>query len=209
MPSSPAAFWGHRFGQIVLKLVHFGIALVLGLVLSAGSVPAKSGRRPEFRLPQTRARPLLEAERMYLGMRDIEFNLYTHTQGWEVLDQEERPRRGSASTLLLQPGGEALNGEDGTVVFAQGVFVRPFFEKARLVGIQLTPNFGEGGISLRQFQSLARAWFPDDRLVMRYQILPEDSTQKIVEAVIGRIPEAFRDLIGKTPIPFHPLVLNP
>jgi hypothetical protein len=209
MPSSPAAFWGHRFGQIVLKLGHLGSALVLGLVLSAGSVPAKSGRRPEFRLPQTRARPFLEAERMYLGMRDIEFNNYTHAQGWEILDQKERPRRGSASTLLLQPGGEALNGEDGTVVFAQGVFVRPFFEKTRLVGMQLTPNFGEGGISLHQFQLLARAWFPDDRLVMRYQILPEDSTQKIVEAVIGRIPEAFRDLIGKTPIPFHPLVLNP
>jgi hypothetical protein len=44
---------------------------------------------------------------------------------------------------------------------------------------------------------------------MRYQVLPEDSTQKIVEAVIGRIPEAFRDLIGKTPIPFRPMVLNP
>jgi hypothetical protein len=142
-------------------------------------------------------------------MRDIEFNNYTRSQGWDVLDQEERPRRGSASTLLMQPGGEAFNTEDGTVVFAQGVFVRPFFEKTRLVGMQLTPNFGEGGISLRQFQLLARAWFPDDRLVLRYQILPEDSTQKIVEAVIGRIPESFRDLIGKTPIPFHPLILNP
>lgn len=209
MPSSPATLWGHRLGQIVLKSVQIGIALLLGLVLSAGSVPAKSGRRTEFRLPQTRARPLLEAERLYLGMRDIEFNNYTRTQGWDVLDQEERPRRGSASTLLLQPGGEALNTEDGAIIFAQGVFVRPFFEKTRLVGMQLTPNFGEGGISLRQFQLLARAWFPDDRLVMRYQILPEDSSQKIVEAVIGRIPEAFRDLIGKTPIPFHPLVLNP
>jgi hypothetical protein len=185
------------------------------LMVVAAAVPTwaaplqKNGLRPEVLLPQTRARPPLDFERLYLGMREASFLGYARAQGWELVDQTGTLRRSGAAAVLYAPGGEALAIDGGESVLAQGVFVRVFFERDRLVGLQITPNFSEGGITLRRLQLLARAWFPDDRLKLRYQILDEDSAQQVIEALLGRIPEAFAPLTGRSPIPFQAIVLGP
>lgn len=184
------------------------IAVVIACPATAGT-PQKNGLRPETILPQTRARLPLDSERLYLGMQETAFLTYVRAQGWELVEQNESLRRGNALAVLYAPGGEVLTTVGGEHVLAQGVFVRLFFARNRLVGLQLMPNFSEGGITLRQLQLLARAWFPDDRLQLRYQVLPEDSAQQIIEALIGHVPEPFSGLTGRTPIPVQSLVLVP
>jgi len=195
-----------RFRALMLLF----LGAVSAAAVQAAPLPLKNGSRPEFVLPQTRARPLLMRERLYLGMQETAFLGYVRSQGWELIEQHggER-RRGLAASDLYTPGGEQLTAETGEQIFVQGIFVRPFFEHNRLVGLQLTPNFGEGGLTLRQLLILARAWFPDYRLPLRYQVLPEDSAQQVIEALLGRVPDAFAHLVGRTPLQFQSLVLKP
>ena len=171
--------------------------------------PLKNGRRPDGLLPQTRARPLLDTQRLYFGMREADFVAFTQFQGWTPLERNSRLLRRDSLAALYLPGGESLGGDDSPSVFVQGFFVRVYFERGRLTGLQLLPNFGEGGLSLGELQALARAWFPDDRMRLRYQILPEDMTQQVIEAIFGRVPDAFADLVGRAPVPFQSLVLVP
>jgi hypothetical protein len=191
------------------RLFGGGCLLLWLAALPALGLPVKNGQLPQEILPQTRARPAMEADRLYLGMREADFAAYTRVHAWSALEQSAHLQRKAAMAMLYLPGGEALHLPDGPAVTAQGTFVRAFFERGRLSGLQLFPNFGEGGLTLKDLQRLGRAWFPDERLQLRYQMLPEDATQQVVEAILGRIPTVFTDLTGRTSLPFQSLVLGP
>ncbi|AGY58237.1 hypothetical protein [Gloeobacter kilaueensis] len=175
----------------------------------AAALPIKNGQLPTEILPQTRARPALDLQRLYFGMREEDFAAYARDQTWMVLEASARVQRKAATAIMFSPGGEAVDQSGGPPVFAQGFFVRAYFERGRLVGLQLLPNYSEGGISLTALQRLSRSWFPDEKLNLRFQMFPEDGSQQVVEAILGRVPDSFADQVGRAHLQFQSLVLGP
>lgn len=184
-------------------------ALAEALVLKQGELRA-------LPLLQTRARlPLQPLEMLYLGMVEERFLSYARTNNWETISSDREDPRWIR--WQLRPGGEALYLADPFLpqdpsdppIYARGFYVQAYFVGGRLVGMHLIQNPEEPGFNLRELQRLIRAWFPDNRLMLYYQVLPEDPHQQVLGAYLGTIPSAFVADIQRNRVPFCQTFLTP
>jgi hypothetical protein len=156
---------------------------------------------------QTRARPPLQAETLHLGMVEAQFFAYAKENNWAAI----ATIRGSRATAhKLQPGGEglyALPNQD--LVYARGFVADVYFEQGRLVGIRLTKDPRDRGLSAAELMTLVRAWFPDDAISVIYQVIPTDPNQAVIETLIGKIPDDFKQDLGRVSLPFCRAVVFP
>ncbi len=176
----------------------------------------KQGEVRTLPLLQTRARlPLQPLEMLYLGMVEERFLSYARANNWETLSSNREDPRWTR--WQLRPGGEALYLSDASLlrdpsqppIYARGFDVQAYFSGGRLVGMHLIHNPEEPGFRLKELQNLVRAWFPDNRLMLYYQVLPEDPEQHVLGAYLGNIPPAFIADIQRNPVPFCQTFLTP
>ena len=176
----------------------------------------KQGEVRTLPLLQTRARPPLQMEMLYLGMVEERFLSYARANNWETISSDREDPRWSR--WQLRPGGEALylpaapSSRDPSVppLYARGFYVEAYFMGGRLVGMHLIYNPEEPGFNPRQLQRLVRAWFPDNRLMVYYQVLPEDPDQQVLEAYWGTIPPPYlADIQGNSRLPFCQVFFSP
>jgi hypothetical protein len=140
----------------------------------------KQGEVRTLPLLQTRARLPLQMEMLYLGMVEERFLSYARANNWETISSDREDPRWSR--WQLRPGGEALYLPDSPSsqnsleppIYARGFYVQAYFVGGRLAGMHLIRNPEEPGFNLKALQRLIRAWFPDNRLMLYYQVLPED-----------------------------------
>lgn len=195
-----------------LKLV---IALAAGLQLSGFVAPmlasaenheVKIGEVRSLPSLQTRARPPLLPEALHFGMMETHFFEYAKNNNWAAIATTHRH---SNTAHQLQPGGEgvyALPNLD--LVYARGFTANVYFEKGRLVGMRLINDPRDQSLTTSQLIRLVRAWFPDDVVSIVYQVLPNDRQQRVVETLIGKLPEDFTQDLGVSKLPFcHAFVL--
>ncbi len=187
--------WGHR------------PALAEALVLKQGEVRS-------LPLLQTRARlPLQPLEMLYLGMFEERFLSYARANNWETISSDREDPRWIR--WQLRPGGEALYLADASLlreeppIYARGFYVQAYFVGGRLAGMHLIQNPEEPGFNLKELQKLIRAWFPDNRLMLYYQVLPEDPNQQVLGAYLGNIPSAYIADIQRNRVPFCQTFLTP
>lgn len=180
---------------------------------SSQPVVLKQGQLQALPTLQTRARPLLRStEPFYLGMLERRFLAYAIENNWQTLSVTRDPPRWVRWQLL--PGGEAIypalveNTQDPPV-YARGFVIQAYFQSDRLVALQLILNPNEAGFNVDQLRRLVRGWFPDNRLLLRYQVLPEDPSQQVISAYLGEVPPGFASDIGRTPLPFCHAFLTP
>jgi hypothetical protein len=172
----------------------------------------KEGQYQTLPLLQTRARPPIPmGTTLYLGMLQQHFLLYATDNNWETLRVVHHGVDASRWDLL--PGGEAVYSSytpEPRPTYARGFSVRAYFDRQRLVGMQLLRDPREPGFSVSQLQKLVQAWFPDHTLVLWFQVLPEDQSQQVILAYLGEVPHAFeRDLQPTLNVPFCQTLLIP
>jgi len=193
--------------------------VLVGTLLTAASHSAwaevlilKEGQYQNLPLLQTRARPPIPvATTLHLGMVQQHFLLYATDNNWQTLRVVHHGVDASRWDLL--PGGEAVHNThtpEPRPTYARGFWVRAYFDQHRLVGMQLLRDPREPGFSVSQLQKLVQAWFPDQALVLWFQVLPEDQSQQVILAYLGEVPDAFaQDLLPTLNIPFCQTLLTP
>ncbi|WP_244348316.1 hypothetical protein [Thermostichus vulcanus] len=213
-----------RLSRLLLKSLCGATWLgILGALLLWDCRPAfaealvlKQGELRALPLLQTRARlPLQPLEMLYLGMVEERFLNYARANNWETISSDREDPRWTR--WQLRPGGEALYLADAsllrdpleTPIYARGFFVQAYFVGGRLVGMHLIQNPEEPGFNLKELQKLVRAWFPDNRLMLYYQVLPEDPNQQVLGAYLGTIPSAYIADIQRNRVPFCQTFLTP
>ncbi len=196
---------------IVFSLVALGGS---SLPVTADVSVLKQGQVQSLPALQTRARPLLrQMDPFYLGMLERRFLAYALENNWRTISVTRDPPRWVRWQLL--PGGEAVYPVvvdpllAGQPVYARGFVVQAYFQYERLVGLHLIRDPEEIGFDVAQLRQLIRGWFPDHRVVLRYQILPEDPNQQVISAYLGEIPPAFISDIGRNNLPFCHTFLTP
>ena len=176
----------------------------------------KQGEVRTLPLLQTSARLPLQMEMLYLGMVEERFLSYARANNWETISSDREDPRWSR--WQLRPGGEALYLPDATSsrdpleppLYARGFYVEAYFMGGRLAGMHLIDNPEEPGFNLRQLQRLVRAWFPDNRLMVYYQVLPEDPDQQVLGAYWGTVPPPYLATIQRNSrLPFCQTFFSP
>ncbi len=171
----------------------------------------KQGEIRHLPLLQTRARPPVQTvEMLYLGMLEDRFVDYALQNNWQTLSVV-RDQPGGVRWQLL-PGGEAVYSPKATdlfPVYARGFVVQAYFGQQRLIGFHLVRHPEEPGFEVEDLVQLIEAWFPDNRLLLRYQLLPDDRSQQVITAYLGTIPAAFISDVGRTDVPFCQAFFSP
>lgn len=204
---------------VKVKFLCFSMAIASSLFTAIAHIPAaqanNAGDTPNQklgtvrRLPslQTRARTPLQAETLHLGMLEKQFFNYAKDNNWAAITTVHRDQY---TMHQLQPGGEGLYAlPDRKLVYVRGFTANIYFDRDRLVGIRLTPDNRDRPLNKTELLNLVRAWFPDDMLSVIYQVAPSDSSQSIVETLIGTIPKAFEQDLGKVSLPFCRAIVFP
>ena len=156
---------------------------------------------------QTRAHPPLQPDTLHLGMLEPQFFKYAQDNNWAAIATIHRDEY---TMHQLQPGGEGLYAlPDRNLVYVRGFTANIYFESDRLVGIRLTPDNRDRALTAPELLMLVRAWFPDDVLSVIYQVAPSDPRKSIVETLIGTIPKAFEQDLGKVSLPFCRVIVFP
>ena len=156
---------------------------------------------------QTRAHPPLQPDTLHLGMLEPQFFKYAQDNNWAAIATIHRDEY---TMHQLQPGGEGLYAlPDRNLVYVRGFTANIYFESDRLVGIRLTPDNRDRALTAPELLMLVRAWFPDDVLSVIYQVAPSDPRKSIVETLIGTIPKAFEQDLGKVSLPFCRAIVFP
>ncbi|MDX2273014.1 MAG: hypothetical protein NW237_13850 [Cyanobacteriota bacterium] len=189
-------------GSWVVLMVHHPVAAEV-LVLKQGEIR-------QLPILQTRARvPIQALEMLYLGMLEDRFLDYANNNNWQTITATRDTQEWTRWQLL--PGGEAIyrSPHDDRPIYARGFLVQAYFEKSRLIGMHLIRNPDEPGFDLPQLKQLIQAWFPDNRILLRYQALPDDPSQQVITAYLGNVPAAFISDLGRTQIPFCQTFLTP
>ena len=156
---------------------------------------------------QTRARPPLQPTTLHLGMLEKQFFEYAKENNWAAISTI---RRNEFAVHKLQPGGEGLYAlPDRQLVYVRGFTANIYFESDRLVGIRLIPDNRDRPLTTSELLTLVRAWFPDDAVSVIYQVAPSDPRKSIVETLIGTIPKAFEQDLGKVSLPFCRTIIFP
>ncbi|MCX5934689.1 MAG: hypothetical protein NTU99_07890 [Pseudanabaena sp. LacPavin_0818_WC45_MAG_42_6] len=156
---------------------------------------------------QTRAHPPLQPDTLHLGMLEPQFFKYAQDNNWAAIATIHRDEY---TMHQLQPGGEGLYAlPDRKLVYVRGFTANIYFESDRLVGIRLTPDNRDRALTAPELLVLVRAWFPDDVLSVIYQVAPSDPRKSIVETLIGTIPKAFEQDLGKVSLPFCRAIIFP
>ena len=156
---------------------------------------------------QTRAHPPLQPDTLHLGMLEPQFFKYAQDNNWAAIATIHRD---DYTMHQLQPGGEGLYAlPDRNLVYVRGFTANIYFESDRLVGIRLTPDNRDRALTAPELLMLVRAWFPDDVLSVIYQVAPSDPRKSIVETLIGTIPKAFEQDLGKVSLPFCRVIVFP
>lgn len=156
---------------------------------------------------QTRARPPLQPTTLHLGMLEKQFFEYAKDNNWAAI---ATIHRNEFTMHQLQPGGEGLYAlPDRQLVYVRGFTANIYFESDRLVGIRLIPDNRDRALTAPELLILVRAWFPDDVLSVLYQVAPSDPRKSIVETLIGTIPKAFEQDLGKVSLPFCRSIIFP
>ncbi len=156
---------------------------------------------------QTRARPPLQPETLHLGMVETQFFEYAQENNWAAI---ATVRREQYTMHRLQPGGEGLYAmPDRQLIYVRGFVADIYFERDRLVGIRLSPDNRDRPITAKDVLVLVRAWFPDDMVSVIYQVAPSDPRQSVIETLIGKIPKAFEQDLGKVALPFCRAIVFP
>jgi len=156
---------------------------------------------------QTRARSPLQPETLHLGMLEKQFFDYAKDNNWAAIATIHRDEY---TMHQLQPGGEGLYAlPDRQLVYVRGFIANIYFERDRLVGIRLTTDNRDRPLTTSELLNLVRAWFPDDMLSVLYQVAPSDPRKSIVETLIGTIPKAFEQDLGKVSLPFCRAIVFP
>ena len=207
--------------RILYRSALIGLTSLLVLLLSGQGVTAddqvlKQGQVQTLPTLQTRARPVLrQTDPFYLGMLERQFLAYAVENNWRTISVTRDPPRWVRWQLL--PGGEAVYplvvnaGTDPNhqPIYARGFVVQAYFHQERLVGIHLIRDPEEMGFDVAQLRQLIRGWFPDNRVLLRYQILPEDPSRQVISAYLGEVPPVFISDIGRTALPFCHAFLTP
>ncbi|MFS8805611.1 hypothetical protein NW813_12600 [Synechococcus sp. R55.6] len=175
----------------------------------------KQGEVRTLPLLQTRARLPLQMEMLYLGMVEERFLSYARANNWETISSDREDPRWSR--WQLRPGGEALYLPDSPSsqnsleppIYARGFYVQAYFVGGRLAGMHLIRNPEEPGFNLKALQRVIRAWFPDNRLMLYYQVLPEDPEQQVLGAYLGTIPPPYLADIQRNRVPFCQTFFSP
>jgi hypothetical protein len=195
------------------------LGLVSGLALSWAHKPVladvlvlKQGQIQTLPPLQTRARlPLQPLEMLYLGMLEQRFLAYAVAQNWQVISVTRNQAPWVRWQLL--PGGESvyppLSERTSSATYARGFVVQAYFAQDRLRGMHLIRDPREPGFDRMQLESLIRGWFPDNRVLLRYQVLPDDPSQQVISAYLGEIPPAFVGDLVRTSVPVCQVLLSP
>lgn len=194
-----------------------GIAISLSIISAIAYIPAarsdnddgneKLGTVRTLPSLQTRARPPLQPETLHIGMLETQFFEYAKDNNWAAIATIHRDE---FTMHKLQPGGEGLYAlPDRQLVYARGFTANIYFESDRLVGMRLTADNRDRALTVPELLTLVRAWFPDDVLSVIYQVAPSDSRKSIVETLIGTIPKAFEQDLGKASLPFCRAIVFP
>lgn len=166
----------------------------------------KVGEVQRLPLLQTRAQPANQAtEMLYLGMWQERFFGYARSNNWLTLSSQQQ----DSIRWDLLPGGEAVYTADNQQVYARGFMVHAYFVNDRLTGLRLSRNPTEPGFTLRKLHTLTRAWFPDNQILLHYQVLPQDVTQQVIHAYLGEVPLAFNTDLVQLSVPFCQSFLVP
>ncbi|OYQ63359.1 hypothetical protein B9G53_17450 [Pseudanabaena sp. SR411] len=156
---------------------------------------------------QTRARPPLQPDTLHVGMLETQFLKYAQDNNWAAIATIHRDEY---TVHKLQPGGEGLYAlPDRKLVYVRGFTANIYFERDRLVGIRLNSDNRDRPLTASELLTLVRAWFPDDVLSVLYQVAPSDPRKSIVETLIGTIPKAFEQDLGKVSLPFCRAIVFP
>jgi hypothetical protein len=156
---------------------------------------------------QTRSHPPLQPDTLHLGMLEPQFFKYAQDNNWAAIATIHRDEY---TMHQLQPGGEGLYAlPERKLVYVRGFTANIYFESDRLVGIRLTPDNRDRALTAPELLMLVRAWFPDDVLSVIYQVAPSDPRKSIVETLIGTIPKAFEQDLGKVSLPFCRAIVFP
>jgi hypothetical protein len=81
------------------------------------------------------------------------------------------------------------------LVFAQEANVRTYFRRNRLVGLLILPT--TQNLDLLTLTQWSRAWFPDDEVILQYQVETTESGQRILQALLGEVPPEFAGDVQK------------
>ncbi|PZU96317.1 MAG: hypothetical protein DCE90_09665 [Pseudanabaena sp.] len=156
---------------------------------------------------QTRAKPPLQPETLHLGMLESRFFEYARDNNWAAIATTQRDRY---TMHQLQPGGEGLYAlPERKLVYVRGFMASIYFENERLVGMRLTADNRDRPMTTKDLLLLVRAWFPDDMLSVIYQVAPSDPRKSVIETLIGTIPKAFEQDLGKVSLPFCRAIVFP
>lgn len=156
---------------------------------------------------QTRAKPPLQPETLHLGMLEAQFFEYAQDNNWAAIATTQREQY---TMHQLQPGGEGLYAlPERKLVYVRGFTANIYFENERLVGMRLTADNRDRPMTTEDLLLLVRAWFPDDMLSVIYQVAPSDPRKSVVETLIGTIPKAFEQDLGKVSLPFCRAIVFP
>jgi hypothetical protein len=159
---------------------------------------------------QTRARlPVSQTEMLYVGMLRDRLFAYAREHNWQTVAvrQDKDDRRWERWDFL--PGGESVLTPFWEQVYARGFFLQVYFESDRLVGLHFQRNPAEPGFNATQLHRLVRAWFPDNPILLRYQVLPEDRTTQVVSAYLGTVPLPFLSDLASVEAPYCQSYLVP
>jgi hypothetical protein len=141
---------------------------------------------------QTRAHPPLQPDTLHLGMLEPQFFKYAQDNNWAAIATIHRDEY---TMHQLQPGGEGLYAlPERKLVYVRGFTANIYFESDRLVGIRLTPDNRDRALTV---------------LSVIYQVAPSDPRKSIVETLIGTIPKAFEQDLGKVSLPFCRAIVFP
>jgi len=193
-----------------------GIAIALSIISAIAYSPAarssdagneKLGTVRTLPSLQTRARPPLQPDTLHIGMLETQFFGYAKDNNWAAIATIHRDQ---FTVHKLQPGGEGLYAlPDRQLVYVRGFVADIYFESDRLVGMRLTADNRDRALTVPELLTLVRAWFPDDVLSVIYQVAPSDPRKSVVETLIGTIPKAFEQDLGKASLPFCRAIVFP
>jgi hypothetical protein len=153
----------------------------------------KEGVEHSVPLLQTHVRPLLGADHLYWGILEGNFSRYADQNQWQSLNPRRLQNQVSSSFYAL--GGGGLYTPEGFLVFAQEANVRTYFRRNRLVGLLILPT--TQNLDLLTLTQWSRAWFPDDEVILQYQVETTESGQRILQALLGEVPPEFAGDVQK------------